>query len=86
MSAPTRQMPRKNLGEVLLVVMSVLIAAIFLNLSSRSEEAITPNDKFFKVSLGSSPVIDVEQWTLLIDGAGDHPMNITYSDLAPFQT
>jgi len=64
----------------ILVIVSIVVAVSFVGLTIRSNESITPNDQFFKVAIGPSPVIDVSQWRLQIDGLVDHPMNLTYEE------
>jgi hypothetical protein len=64
------------------IVFGILIAGIILNQSSYT--SITPNDSFFVVSIGPSPKIDEETWTLKIDGLVENPMNFTYEDITSF--
>ena len=74
----------RNSGVALLVIVSILVAASFVGLTVRSNEKITPNDQFFKVSIGPSPVIDETKWRLLVNGMVDHPMNLTYAEIKSF--
>jgi hypothetical protein len=71
-----------NIIVVCAIVFGVLIAGIVLNQSSYS--SITPNDRFFVVSIGPSPKIDADEWTLRVDGLVDNPMNFTYENLTSF--
>jgi hypothetical protein len=67
---------------VLAIVFGALIATIILNQSSYT--SITPNDRFFVVSIGESPTIDVEKWTLKFDGLVENFMNYTYENITSF--
>jgi hypothetical protein len=42
---------------------------------------ITPNDEFFVVSIGPSPVIDSSSWKLMIIGLVENPVNLTYENI-----
>jgi hypothetical protein len=64
------------------IVFGILIAGIILNQGSYS--SITPNDRFFVVSIGASPEINAEEWTLKIDGLVESPMNFTYENITSF--
>jgi hypothetical protein len=64
------------------IVFGILIAGIILNQGSYS--SITPNDRFFVVSIGESPEIDADTWTLRIDGLVENPMNFTYENITSF--
>lgn len=64
------------------IVFGILIAGIILNQGSYS--SITPNDRFFVVSIGESPQIDEDTWTLRIDGLVENPMNFTYQNITSF--
>jgi DMSO/TMAO reductase YedYZ molybdopterin-dependent catalytic subunit len=68
-------------GVVLLLVVSIVIVAASVGLTIQSQQTITPNDQFFVVSIGPAPSINVSNWTLLIDGLVDHPLNLSYAQL-----
>lgn len=43
---------------------------------------ITPNNQFYQIDTSiNAPIIDVETWTLVIDGMVKNPITLTYSDL-----
>ena len=43
---------------------------------------ITPNDKFYRVDISLvTPRVEVEGWSLTIDGMVDKPLQLTYDDL-----
>ena len=51
--------------------------------------AITPNDDFYLMSSHNEPAVDLQKWSLTIDGLVDHPLKFTYGDmmqLAPYET
>jgi hypothetical protein len=45
---------------------------------------ITPNDEFFKLSIGPSPDINIDAWELLITGLVDEQLNFTYDEIISF--
>src|ERR1700691_876831 len=51
--------------------------------------AITPNDDFYLMSSHSEPAVDLQKWSLTIDGLVDRPLRFSYGemmDLAPYET
>jgi hypothetical protein len=56
----------------------VLIAGII------SQNQITPNDEFFVVDIGDSPIIDVDNWTLEVDGLVANELSLTYDNITSF--
>lgn len=67
---------------VLAIVFGVLIFGIILNQESYKD--ITPNDRFFVVSIGESPQINTDNWILKVDGLVENPMNLTYDNITSF--
>ncbi|MFX1535245.1 MAG: molybdopterin-dependent oxidoreductase [Promethearchaeota archaeon] len=47
---------------------------------SYPDTQITPNDEFFTLSIGTTPVIDPSSWTLKVDGHVDNPLTFTYEN------
>lgn len=45
-----------------------------------SRSIITPNDQFFIVSKGSSPEVNIDSWSLTIDGQVDDILTYNYSE------
>ena len=45
-----------------------------------SRNAITPNDQFFRVDIGTIPDVNIDDWTLTVDGNVNHNLNFTYSN------
>jgi len=68
----------------LAIVFGLIIVLIVENFTSQSE--ITPNDEFFVVSIGDSPVIDAEDWVLRVDGLVENPLNLTYENITAFSS
>lgn len=66
---------------VALVALMVIIASAFIGLTVRSNQEITPNDQFFKVSIGPTPQINISAFTLRIDGLVQHPFTLNYSQI-----
>ncbi len=64
---------------VLAAIFGLVIMSIVMNLVSQSE--ITPNDEFFVVKISDSPVINTEDWWLLVDGLVNNPLNLKYEDI-----
>jgi DMSO/TMAO reductase YedYZ molybdopterin-dependent catalytic subunit len=46
--------------------------------------AITPNQDFYLMLKGTTPVIKRSDWRLKIDGLVEHPLTLTYEDLLRF--
>lgn len=66
----------------LAIVWSLVALVIVLDFTSQSE--ITPNDEFFVVSIGDSPVIDPDFWLLEVGGLVENPLNLTYDNITDF--
>ncbi len=66
---------------VILVALLVIIAGVFLGLTLNSNEAITPNDKFFTLSIGPVPEFNASTYTLRIDGLVRQPFDLNYSEI-----
>ena len=65
----------------ILVALMVIIAGVFVGLTVRPNPEITPNDQFFKVSIGPTPVFNASTYTLRIDGLVKQPFELNYSEL-----
>lgn len=75
----------KRTGVVLLVLASILAAALLVGLSTSREERITPNPDFFTVSLQGPPSIDINGWRLHVEGLVLNELNLSYSDVLKLQ-
>lgn len=64
------------------VLFGILISFIVINQGSYT--SITPNDRFFVVSIGDSPKIDIQDWVLRVDGLVENPLNLTYENITSF--
>ncbi len=64
---------------LLAAVAIVLIAA--LTIRTTSEETITPNDRFFTVSIGSAPNLSADSFSLRVDGEVVTPLNLSFDDI-----
>ncbi|UCG70558.1 MAG: molybdopterin-dependent oxidoreductase [Thermoplasmata archaeon] len=67
---------------VLAIVFGLVIVSILMYPTSLSE--ITPNDEFFVVSKGPSPIIDADNWTLIVDGLVENPLILNYENITGF--
>lgn len=56
--------PINRWSAVILIAIMVIVAGIFVGLTYRVDDSITPNDRFFKVSIGPTPRINVSDYTL----------------------
>jgi hypothetical protein len=68
---------------VSIIVVLIIIGSAIIYWVAPGEK-ITPNDEFFKVSIGPSPVINSENWKLQVTGLVDQPFNITYEELTSY--
>ncbi len=66
---------------VLALVAFLVAAAILADFAVTEDQDVTPNDKFFTISISEPPVIDPESWTLTVDGLVDTPMVLNYSQM-----
>ena len=66
---------------LLAVVLAVTAVGAWTAHHLITEGRITPNDKFFVVSIGDPPQVDVETWSLTIDGTVNETANVTYGSL-----
>ncbi len=64
------------------IVFGILILLIVVNQDSYT--SITPNDRFFVVSIGESPKIDVDEWELKIEGLVNETITLTHEDITSF--
>ncbi|UCE38056.1 MAG: DUF4079 family protein [Thermoplasmata archaeon] len=71
-----------NIIIILAMVFGIIIAIIAVNISTQSE--ITPTNEFFVVSISESPKIDVEDWTLRVNGLVENPLNLSYDNITNF--
>ena len=81
--APTRSGPvrRKGLvGMAIIILVSMLVAGLVLRHHGR-EGNITSNDDFFTTSINGEPVIDVENWTLTVNGTVGNELVLDYQDV-----
>ena len=60
----------------------ILLCIPLLGLSGLviSRNIITPNDQFFTVTKGDVPEININRWTLTIDGHVNHSLIFNYSN------
>ncbi|MFX1499775.1 MAG: molybdopterin-dependent oxidoreductase [Promethearchaeota archaeon] len=66
----------KFIGILLLLSIPLIaVIAIFI-----SRNIITPNDEFFVISKGETPVLNENSWTLTIYGQVDNTLTFTYSN------
>ncbi len=70
-------MNRSVLNAVIVVGLCCL-PLVLIGVVSYSRSQITPNDQFFTLQIGDIPQIDISNWTLVIDGQVDNPINFTY--------
>ncbi len=68
-------------SSVVIVVLMVIIAGALIGLTYRPDESITPNDKFFKISIGPTPHINASNYTLRIDGLVNQPIELDFSEI-----
>jgi|GEM_PF-5581221 len=59
----------------------VIIAGVFIGLTVRSNEEITPNDQFFKLSIGPTPRINASDYILRVDGLVKQPFELNYTEI-----
>ncbi len=43
--------------------------------------ALTPNKEFYLTHFNGTPRVDIKDWSLIIDGLVDHPLNLSYEDI-----
>lgn len=73
--------PINRWSVVVLVALMVIIAGVFIGLTVRSNEEITPNDQFFTLSIGPTPHINASDYILRIDGLVEQPFELNYSEI-----
>lgn len=66
---------------VVLVALMVIAAGVFIGLTIRSNEEITPNDQFFKLSIGPTPQINASDYILRVDGLVKEPFELNYTEI-----
>ena len=71
----------RGLGIVLVVVASLVLASFLVGTVITKDQGVTPNDKFFTVSISEPPVINPDTWRLKVDGLVDNPMELTYDQI-----
>jgi len=59
-----------------------LIAVISITLG---QDEITENEDFFTLSITGTPDIDIDSWTLSIEGMVEHHLELTYDNITSFQ-
>ena len=70
-----------RLAVVVAIATAVIVAGAFIGLTVQSNEGITPNDKFFKTSIGTTPQINASTYVLRIDGLVNEPFELNYSEI-----
>jgi hypothetical protein len=70
----------RSVLNAIIVVGLCCLPLVVIGVVGYSRSQITPNDQFFTVQIGDIPNIDVENWTLIIDGHIDNPINFTYAE------
>jgi hypothetical protein len=68
-------------SAAILIAIVVIIAGTFIGLTYRPNEVLTPNDKFFKVSIGPTPQFNASTYTLKIDGLVKQPFELNYTEI-----
>lgn len=71
----------RGLGIVIVVVASLILASLLVSMVITDDQRVTPNDKFFTVSISNPPIINPDAWRLKVDGLVDHPMELTYDQI-----
>ena len=71
----------KYVTTLLVIILAVAALGGWTAYKLLTEDRITPNDNFFVVSIAPAPDIDVDLWTLTVDGLVDETMNLTLEDL-----
>jgi hypothetical protein len=75
-----------NRGWIITIVLAIMFGALIsgIILNQESYKEITPNDRFFVVSIGESPEINTDNWILKVDGLVDNQINLTYDNITSF--
>ena len=63
----------------LIVVMAAVLAWVFQD--NLNEDGVTPNDEFFKLSIGRVPAIDGSAWTLEVGGNVENTTTLSLDEL-----
>jgi hypothetical protein len=71
----------QRLGIVLVIVAVLITAAALASFTLVANESITPSNDFFVVSIGPPPPIDINNWTLRIDGQVQNNVTLNYTQL-----
>ncbi|MDD1771142.1 MAG: molybdopterin-dependent oxidoreductase [Methanomassiliicoccales archaeon] len=71
----------RRLWIVAVIVAVLVTAAALASFTLVNNESITPNNDFFVVSISPPPPIDIETWTLRIDGMVQNDVTLNYSEL-----
>ena len=66
---------------VILVAIMMIVAGVFVGLTLQPNQAITPNDKFFTLSIGPTPEFNASTYALKIDGLVKQPFDLNYSEI-----
>lgn len=70
-----------RLGLVIAIVLCLVLASLLIDFVVTEDQSVTPNDKFFTVSITEPPVIDPGTWALTVDGLVDFPVVLNYSQV-----
>jgi hypothetical protein len=71
---------RGLVGMAIIILVSMLVAASFYGITA-SEGNITSNDDFFTTSINGEPIIDVDKWTLTVNGTVGDELVLGYQDV-----
>jgi len=71
----------KSILRFILIVSLLFIPLILIGILHLSRTSITPNDQFFIVQKGTVPIIDENNWTLIVSGQVQNNLTFDYDNL-----
>jgi len=71
----------KSILRFILTVSLLFIPLILIGILHFSSTSITPNDQFFVVQKGTVPIIDENNWTLIVSGQVQNNLTFDYDNL-----
>ncbi len=64
---------------VVVLVLSLPLASVFS--VTVNDNKITPNDEFFVMQIGDTPIFDMDNYKLKVDGLVTHPLELEYDEI-----
>lgn len=72
---------KRVVGIIALLMTIALILVLIPSPTPPTGPPITPNDRFFTVSIDGTPEVDISGYSLNVSGLVDRPLNLTYQDV-----